>query len=269
MDVGAVLREARIARGLSLRAISDRTRIGVSALGAIEADDLDRLPPAIFTRGFLKAYAREVGLDGEAIARRYTVEMQERADALAGERLALGTRGVREDAAASGWQVRENLRSGAIVVALAAAAFLVLGRLPPPDSAAREATGAAEGPLSAGSSPAADGPQPAGTTGSKASAASGGPAATGGSTLRLVLQPTGPCWVEARADGTRVIYRLMNAGDRQEIEAHGEILLKVGDPGSFRFAVNGREGRSLGEAGQPTTVRIAPENIDGLTSAAR
>src|SRR5687767_15066864 len=57
------LRHARERLGLSLRDIADRTKIRTTILGAIENNETDRLPPPIFTRGFVKAYAREVGLD--------------------------------------------------------------------------------------------------------------------------------------------------------------------------------------------------------------
>ncbi len=62
------LRHARERLGLSLRDIAERTKIRTSILGAIENNEVDHLPPPIFTRGFVKAYAREVGLDPQAFA---------------------------------------------------------------------------------------------------------------------------------------------------------------------------------------------------------
>jgi hypothetical protein len=70
MDTGgARLREARRQRKLTLGDISKRTKIPIHALEAIERNELDRLPRGIFTRGFLRGYAREVGLDPEQIVR--------------------------------------------------------------------------------------------------------------------------------------------------------------------------------------------------------
>lgn len=57
------LRHVRERLGLSLPDIADRTKIRTSILGAIERNEIERLPPPIFTRAFVKAYAREVGLD--------------------------------------------------------------------------------------------------------------------------------------------------------------------------------------------------------------
>ena len=68
------LRHARERMGLSLRDVADRTKIRAAILDAIENNDADRLPPPIFARGFIRAYAREVGLDPQMVARRYFPE---------------------------------------------------------------------------------------------------------------------------------------------------------------------------------------------------
>src|SRR5215210_1004147 len=60
---GEQLRLAREARGISLREISEQTRISTRYLEAIEADDYKRLPGGIFNRSFIKAYAKEIGYD--------------------------------------------------------------------------------------------------------------------------------------------------------------------------------------------------------------
>jgi len=60
---GEQLRLAREARGVTLRHISDQTRISIRYLEAIEADDYKRLPGGIFNRSFIKAYAKQIGFD--------------------------------------------------------------------------------------------------------------------------------------------------------------------------------------------------------------
>jgi cytoskeletal protein RodZ len=64
-EFGAMLRDARERRGLSLRLIADTTKISIRALEALERDDITRLPGGIFSRAFVRAYAVEVGLDPE------------------------------------------------------------------------------------------------------------------------------------------------------------------------------------------------------------
>jgi cytoskeletal protein RodZ len=60
---GDELRLAREARGITLRHISDQTRISIRYLEAIESNDYKRLPGGIFNRSFIKAYAKQIGFD--------------------------------------------------------------------------------------------------------------------------------------------------------------------------------------------------------------
>lgn len=67
-SVGMRLRAARNAAGLSLEDVARSSRIGVAILGAIESDDLSSLGAPIYARGYLRAYARAVGLPEAAVA---------------------------------------------------------------------------------------------------------------------------------------------------------------------------------------------------------
>lgn len=65
-DFGRKLREARERRGLSLRQISNSTKISMITLEALERNDIARLPGGIFGRGVVRSYSLEVGLDPES-----------------------------------------------------------------------------------------------------------------------------------------------------------------------------------------------------------
>jgi transcriptional regulator with XRE-family HTH domain len=71
MHVGGELRAAREQQGLSLDELSARTKIGLERLKAIEDEEVDRLPPVVYLKGFVHAYAAEVGLDPSATTQRY------------------------------------------------------------------------------------------------------------------------------------------------------------------------------------------------------
>ncbi|QFP77325.1 helix-turn-helix domain-containing protein [Deinococcus sp. AJ005] len=60
---GPVLREAREARGLTLRELAQTTAIRRDYLQALEEIQLGSLPEATFARAYLRTYARELGLD--------------------------------------------------------------------------------------------------------------------------------------------------------------------------------------------------------------
>jgi len=78
--------------------------------------------------------------------------------------------------------------------------------------------------------------------------------------LRIDLHPTGDCWVSATTDGKRVIYRTLQAGERQTVEGHNAVVLLLGDAERCSFSINGAPGRSLGRAGQPATVTLTRDN---------
>ncbi len=65
------LRSLREARGLTLNDIARATKISVKNLEAIENGDFNLLPPPVYTRAYLKSYARLLGVDERQIASRY------------------------------------------------------------------------------------------------------------------------------------------------------------------------------------------------------
>jgi len=64
---GSHLRVLREAASLSLRELSDRTRIRPQQLANLEEEAWDAMPPRVYVRGFVMAYARALGLDGEQV----------------------------------------------------------------------------------------------------------------------------------------------------------------------------------------------------------
>ncbi len=73
---GAFLKKAREAAGVDLRSISQETKIGVTMLGYIEEERLDRLPAEIYLKNFVRQYALCLGLDEERAARSYTARIR-------------------------------------------------------------------------------------------------------------------------------------------------------------------------------------------------
>ena len=67
MNVGAELREARLRAGLSREEVSQRTKIQLAKIEALEANAFERLPEGIYLDGLIRAFATEVGLDGSEL----------------------------------------------------------------------------------------------------------------------------------------------------------------------------------------------------------
>jgi cytoskeleton protein RodZ len=71
MEIGETLRNARLRKGLTLAELARTTKLSLTTLQLIERDELHRLPGGIFTRGYLRSFAREVGVDPEEVVREY------------------------------------------------------------------------------------------------------------------------------------------------------------------------------------------------------
>lgn len=70
-DFGGLLRNARQKKGLTIADLSRATKIKESQLERLEAAAMDSLPAEVFVVGFIKAYAREVGIDCAEALRGY------------------------------------------------------------------------------------------------------------------------------------------------------------------------------------------------------
>ena len=251
MDLGSELRHARERSGLSLSDIASRTKIRAATLLAIENNDLDRLPPPIFTRGFLRIYAREVGLDPDAMTDRYAAGLP-------------APDGVRTNVAPASdnegpetvWSrfditgpQRSSIETAALIV-LGGLLVVLLNRWPSSPSP---------------TPPHADAPRAVsarGQSATKAVATTGSPASAASrrGIVRLEFLTRGPCWIAATVDGNKVIYELAGAGASYAIEGFDEVKLTVGEPAAFAFTIDGASGRSLGPPGRPATVRLTRAN---------
>jgi cytoskeleton protein RodZ len=72
---GRYLQSIRLEKKISLAKVSEETRIAVRNLQLIEKEDLEALPAEVFVRGFLRAFARAVGADGEEAVKLYDARL--------------------------------------------------------------------------------------------------------------------------------------------------------------------------------------------------
>ncbi|NNC73501.1 MAG: DUF4115 domain-containing protein [Sphingomonadaceae bacterium] len=73
--VGTTLKDARESQNIALADIAKSTRIPLRQLENIEKSDYEALPAPTYSTGFVKAYAREIGLDQNEIAARFREEI--------------------------------------------------------------------------------------------------------------------------------------------------------------------------------------------------
>ena len=264
---GALLRRARERRRLTIEDLARITKINKATLTAIETADVLHLPAAIYTRGFVKSYAQEVGLDGDEAADRYMSAIEP----LTAEHLLVDD-GMLPPLAQADADVDANDDARHLLAANQVRRF---GRL----TTAAAAVGLVLYLFSFGDRQPAELPpaqmdQVAGSDVTPASSSTVDPAAgapdaafASNQPLRLELRPKGPCWVTVSVDGEPVFARLLQAGDHETFEFEQEAVMRIGDPGAFAFSINGRPGRTLGEPGEPVDVTITKDNVRSFITA--
>lgn len=89
-DFGARMRHTREQRGVSLRQIAQTTKLSVSALEALERNDISRLPGGIFSRAFVRCYAAEIGADPEETVRDFLTQFPHESVTASGPHLLAG-----------------------------------------------------------------------------------------------------------------------------------------------------------------------------------
>ena len=255
MSIGAQLRASREARGLSIDAVAHTTRVQSRILAAIERDDVRAVPPRPFGRGFVKAYAREIGLDGDQTTRDYFAQFAPVAPTVQPEV-------QKQPPSRANGLPREWRLALASLAALAAIVIAVVASRPAAkaESAAGVANVVGTSGVASTSAPASAAkttdaaPVLPPITPAATQAAAPAPAAP----LTIVLTASNPSWVTADADGRRALFKTVAPGLPETIIAKREIVIRAGNAGALAWRVNGRELGPMGRIGQIRDVTITP-----------
>lgn len=263
---GEALRQARESRGLSVAEVAGTLKLTSRQVEAIETEELDQLPGIAFARGFIRNYARLLGLDPAPLLERLDLPAQVKDLRLAPESNAEGAV-PSEPAGYRSQSATPALLAVVLIVGLGLAAwYLDLGKLiqphparPAPEQSEPAAVAAASEPLfPPGSEEAsaaqvtaeASAPQ---TAQSEAPAAApvvqsapavpassaAVPAAKAGSGLHFSVEQD--AWLEVRdAEGKIVFSQLAKAGSNQDVLGQPPFSLVVGNVQHVKLEFNGK-----------------------------
>jgi len=220
--IGARLRSARDAKGLSAAEVADTLKIQMSFIQAIEALDRDSLPSIGYVLGYVRAYAGLVGIDGQEAVEAY------KADSEVPENLGMRDRPHFVPKA----QIRLPKGFFAASTVMACTAVLAFWYYSDIDAQSSALTGLNEA---------------AAVENVAAEEASIDPD-------RMLIKATAPSWVEIKdADGKVIISRIMVAGESWEAKRDSGVTLSARDSGAFELYLGAElEGR-IGLKGAPIT----------------
>ncbi len=219
---GTWLRRQRELREISLREIADVTKISIRYLEALERDRFDVLPAPVFARGFLREYARYVGLDPDEVVNSYISAQKpiEPEDDPAGPMRRRSPRAQRSSMVVL-------IVAVVVVVAVVAGIAYFVDRQ-------KTGPGREEPPMSA---PAAE--IPTGFAVSTGIANRNDPALAA-VIHRIAIDFADDCWIEAVVDSGRRISEVHVAGESLQVEAQERVVLTLDNPEAVQIQVNGR-----------------------------
>ncbi|MDR7556356.1 MAG: helix-turn-helix domain-containing protein [Armatimonadota bacterium] len=245
--VGAQLRAARVARGLSLADLHARTKISARFLAALEDEAFDELPPPPYTCGYVRAVARELGLDGDALAAAVRVAMQPRGGGLGHPvRSPLVPARLRS-------RSRRMLTTAATVAALAVVAFVAyfghqLRELGGPEPSVEGGVPSTVQSTPAG--PRRDAPSGAGVAARPAVQQPADTGATADQGVVIEVQALGRSWILVSNTTGRLFEGFVTAGETRRWQSDGPVTLRVGNAAAVVLVVNGRPLGPLGRPGE-------------------
>jgi cytoskeleton protein RodZ len=228
-EMGTSLREARLRRGLTIADVEGETKIRGKYLTALENEQFDVLPAGAYAKGFLRAYAEFLGLDGDIYLDEYNERFaqEEEPIALSASRGRARGRGV-------GSYVARKAALLAVVVGVIAALVWIGGRTTDrPDLAA--VPPATPAPADAPQAPAPQSPS--------APAEKQPPPAP----PQLVLAAArGDSWLSVRlgsADGKLLYEETLKQGGRARFSLKRPLWIRIGAPASVDATVGGKRAR--------------------------
>lgn len=297
---GAKLRAEREKRSITLDQISLTTKIGTRMLQALEEDKFSQLPGGIFNKGFVRAYARCVGIDEEQAVSDYLEasgesprpRMEGDAEGDAAPRIVFSEDTSHEfrSSAKSSRELPWGLFAAALlVIALALSlwthqqhhaapvtpATTVRSNPVAAPDVSSTATGTANSPNAGGTklgkgAEAMNSTKPG--TGARAGMPEpqaptvaekipGAPASPQPGEFTVLIQGHEDCWISITADGKALPSFMLNAGDQRAISGQQSIIIRAGNIGGIEVSFNGKKLAAQGESGEVKTLTFGPEGL--------
>ncbi|HEY6250518.1 MAG TPA: RodZ domain-containing protein [Candidatus Angelobacter sp.] len=264
---GDKLRREREMRGITLAEIAESTKISKRWLKALEDEQFEVLPGGVFNRGFVRSYARFLGINEEQTVADYVAVSNEPEPPV--DKFPLEIHEKENNSPPL------NPRRSIVPVVLALVALIgVVGgwtywvkRKPSrPENSGQHAV---TQPQQSSSSQAA----PSGNASSQATKAaesqstevvdkgSGNESQDQNSSISVVIKAKQNSWVSVVADGQVLWEGMLNANTERTIQAGKELVLKTGNAAGIEVSYNGKP---LGALGKEKEVRTITFNTSGL-----
>ena len=261
--LGKHLRKHREARGITLEEISRVSNISLSYLHALEEEQYHILPASTFTVGFLRQYARCVGLDPEDVVLRYRRAAQQSGGPFRERSMEKSGKGRRR----SIW-----ILVGSLLLLVLLWMVLYPGtemteervrtiRIPraSPKEIKKEQLRKELGLLGDVSRNHASGQgETAGPEDSVGGSEGGRESVTPEGAVEVILQAREETWVQITVDREPQYEKVLKPGDRHICQAKERVKLRIGSGTGVRVFYDGRVYENLGKRGDVVNISFPP-----------
>lgn len=235
-SIGRVLKDARLAAGLTVDEVSAATRVRIAILHAIEADDFAPCGGDVYARGHIRTLARAVHLDPAPLLAQYDAEHGGRPAPTPAAPLFEAER-IRPERRGPNWTAA---MVAAIVVVVGFVGFTAF-RGGGGDSSAKSQV--AEGSTPSASKAASPKPKSSKPADQKPAPSDSAIAAAPQDKVTVqVSAPNGRSWISAKDHNGRMLFDgLLNKGESKTFQDSSKINLILGDAGAIQLYVNGKK----------------------------
>lgn len=268
-NLGEFLRQQREEKNVSIEEMATRTRIAVRFIKLIEENQFDQLPNVVSAKGFLRSYARCLGLDEGPILNRFSEATQPAAPPpVAAKEEPVPSYIQRKQPDHLPFPLWAALSVVGVIVLFLVLAFLIpknrpAAPPPPPEEApASEPIPSEPSPIppppegdagsSAPSTPPASAPSPAPPKSTPSAAPGPAPSQQEAASAPrvLMIEATEPSWIHVTIDGAETKEALLQPSEKVRWEAKEKFVLTVGNAGGVRVLLDGQDLGSLGPSGR-------------------
>jgi cytoskeleton protein RodZ len=230
-SIGSILRSERLRRGKALDVVAAETKISRAILEAIESDRFDSLPGGAYRRGFVRQYARALGLDEEEAVTTFQREHLEIPVALPAVPPARPMRHL--------W--------GMVSPLLAALAIVGFYKVAETEHPVRKHSALDQAPRPVTQPPLQTSPEPAKTTVPETKV----PESAAGAPVHAVFTTmTEPVWVSVKCDGKPTFTGTLSEAESKIFEASAAVTVLIGNAGGLRITLNGQPLGPIGGHGE-------------------
>ena len=252
---GERMRREREMRGVTLEEISLSTKISKRHLESLEQENFDELPGGIFNKGFVRAYAKYLGIDEEQAVADYVAA--DKQDPPPEEEFPLDIH-ERPDPVMNPRRSVTPVLLALLILACIAAGWTYWFKYRPSHQAKEPAESSA--PQTASVSPpsvASSVPQTAQPSFPAVNEVAGSSSANNGQ-FTVIVKAREQSWVSIKADGQTITERVLSAGEEETATAAKEIMLTVGNAAGVDVKFNGTPQGTLGAKGTVRTLTFTP-----------